>query len=44
MSRDGRVAIPKVIAEEFLESEKESLDGYTAQVTLYPIGVEEEDE
>ena len=42
MSKDGRITIPKVIAEEFLESEEERLDGYTAEVTLYPI-LEEED-
>lgn len=46
MSADGRLTIPKVVAEEFLKSEKEdeleseeeSLDGYTAEVTLYAIG------
>ncbi len=45
MSKDGRLTIPKVIAEGFLdESEEESLNGYTAKVTLYPIEEEEEDE
>ena len=37
--------VPKVTAEEFLESdERESLNGYTADVTLYPILVEKEEE
>jgi len=45
MSKDGRLTVPKVIAEEFLEdSEEESLSGYTAEVTLYPPWEEEEDE
>lgn len=47
MSRDGRLTIPKVIAEEFLEEEEEleALFGYTAEVTLYPITEQvEEDE
>ncbi len=46
MSKDGRLTIPKVIAREFLESEEETLNGYTAEVTLYPIleAEEEEDE
>ena len=43
MSRDGRLTIPKVIAEEFLESEEESLNGYTAEITLYPTQTEEEE-
>ena len=39
MSKDGRLTVPKLIAEEFLEeSEDESLNGYTAEVTLYAIG------
>ena len=45
MSKDGRLTVPKVIAEEFLDdSEEDSLSGYTAEVTLYPPWEEEEDE
>jgi len=43
MSKDGRLTVPKVNAKEFLEeSEEESLNGYTAEVTLYPIRGEED--
>jgi len=45
MGTDGRLTVPKIIAKEFLESEEESLSGYIAEVTLYPVrGEEEEDE
>jgi len=45
MSKDGRLTVPKVNAEEFLEEfEEESLNGYTAEVTLYPIRGEEDKE
>ena len=38
MSKDGRLTVPKVIAEELLEdSEEETLEGYTAEVELYAI-------
>jgi len=37
MGTDGRLTVPKVTAKGFLESEEESLDGYTAEVTLYPV-------
>jgi len=37
MGTDGRLTIPKVTVKEFLKSEEESLNGYTAEVTLYPI-------
>ena len=37
MSRDGRLTVPKVNAEAFLRGEEESLNGCTAEVTLYPI-------
>jgi bifunctional DNA-binding transcriptional regulator/antitoxin component of YhaV-PrlF toxin-antitoxin module len=37
MSKDGRLTVPKIIAQEFLEdSEEKSLNGYTAEVTLCP--------
>jgi len=36
MGTDGRLTVPKVTAKEFLESEEESLEGYTVEVTLYP--------
>jgi len=43
MSKDGRLTVPKVIAEEFLEDpEEDSLSGYTAEVTLCPIWEEDE--
>ena len=45
MGTDGRLTVPKVTAKEFLESdERESLEGYTVEVTLYPIQGKEEDE
>jgi len=45
MGTDGRLTVPKIIAKEFLESaERESLDGYTVEVTLYPVRGKEEDE
>lgn len=44
MSVDSRLAVPKVTAKEFLKSEEEGLDGYTLEVTLYPIKGKEEDE
>ena len=44
MGADGRLTVPKVTAKEFLESEEESLNGYTAEVTLYPVRGEEEGE
>ena len=45
MGTDGRLTVPKVTAKEFLESdERESLEGYTVEVTLYPIRGKEEDE
>lgn len=45
MGTDGRLTVPKVTAKEFLESEgEESLDGYTVEVTLYPVRGKEEDE
>ena len=37
MSVDGRLTVPKVTVKEFLESDEESLSGYTAEVTLYPV-------
>ncbi len=38
MSKDGRLTVPKVIAQELLEgSEEETLEGYTAEVELYAI-------
>ena len=43
MSTDDRLTVPKVTAKEFLESEEESLNGYTAEVTLYPVRGEEEE-
>jgi len=45
MGADGRLTVPKVTAKEFLESdERESLEGYTVEVTLYPVVGKEEDE
>jgi hypothetical protein len=44
MGADGRLTVPKVTAKEFLESDEESLDGYTVEVTLYPVSGKEEDE
>ena len=45
MSTGGRLTVPKLTAKEFLESEeRESLDGYTVEVTLYPVRGEEESE
>ena len=44
MRTDGRLTVPKVTVEEFLKSEEESLDGYTVEVTLYPVMGKEEDE
>jgi len=43
MGTDGRLTVPKVTVKEFLESDEESLEGYTVEVTLYPV-VREEDE
>jgi len=43
MSVDGRLTVPKVTAKEFLESDDESLSGYTVEVTLYPVRGKEED-
>ena len=37
MSVDGRLTVPKVTAKEFLESDEESLNGHTVEVTLYPV-------
>jgi len=44
MGVDGRLTVPKVTAKEFLESDEESLEGYTVEVTLYPVVGKEEDE
>ena len=45
MGTDGRLTVPTVTAKEFLESdERESLSGYTVEVTLYPVVGKEEDE
>jgi len=45
MGTDGRLTVPKVTAKEFLESdERESLNGYIAEVTLYPVVGEEDEE
>jgi len=44
MSTDGRLTVPKVTVKEFLESEEESLGGYTVEVTLYPVVGEEDEE
>ena len=44
MGTDGRLMVPKVTAKEFLKSEEESLEGYTVEVTLYPVRGKEEDE
>ncbi len=44
MGTDGRLTVPKVTIKEFLKSEEESLDGYTVEVTLYPVVGEEEEE
>ena len=45
MRTDGRLTVPKVTVKEFLKSEgEESLDGYTVEVTLYPVRGKEEDE
>jgi hypothetical protein len=44
MGTDGRLTVPKVTVKEFLESEEESLEGYTVEVTLYPVTGKEEDE
>ena len=45
MGTDGRLTVPKVTVEEFLKSEgEESLEGYTVEVTLYPVSGIEEDE
>ncbi|MDH5782236.1 MAG: hypothetical protein OEZ35_01025 [Candidatus Bathyarchaeota archaeon] len=45
MGTDGRLTVPKVTAKEFLKSEREeSLDGYTVEVTLYPVVGEEDEE
>jgi len=45
MGTDGRLTVPKVTAKEFLESdERESLNGCTVEVTLYPVVGKEEDE
>jgi len=42
MGTDGRLTVPKVTVKEFLKSEREeSLNGYTVEVTLYPIVGEE---
>ena len=41
MGADSRLTVPKVTAKEFLKSEEESLEGYTVEVTLYPIVGEE---
>jgi len=44
MGVDGRLTVPKVTVKEFLESDDESLIGYIAEVTLYPVRGKEEDE
>jgi uncharacterized protein (DUF608 family) len=44
MGTDGRLTVPKVTVKEFLESEEESLEGYTVEVTLYPVLGEEDEE
>jgi len=44
MGADGRLTVPKVTAKEFLKSDDESLSGYIAEVTLYPVVGKEEDE
>jgi len=36
MGADGRLTVPKVTAKEFLESDEESLESHTVEVTLYP--------
>ncbi len=37
MGTGGRLTVPKVTVKEFLKSEEESLEGYTVEVTLYPV-------
>ena len=44
MSVDGRLTVPKVTVKEFLKSEENSLEGYTVEVTLYPVVGEEDEE
>lgn len=44
MGTDGRLTVPKVTVKEFLKSDEESLEGYTVEVTLYPVREEEKDE
>ena len=44
MGVDGRLTVQKVTVKEFLESSDESLNGYTVEVTLYPVRGKEEDE
>jgi hypothetical protein len=44
MGTDGRLTVPKVTVKEFLKSEEDSLDGYTVEVTLYPVVGEEAEE
>ena len=44
MGTDGRLTVPKVTVEEFLKSDEESLEGYTVEVTLYPVVGEGEEE